>query len=213
MAAEQGRAVPHPPAGHLREIFPPAGGETEGGRKHVEILITLQSTPPHQPARLTYYTTLLRWANWPKPVLTASASSPERVTPDRGQLLTPPPCFMLSRCLTHPSHSFSKHSLKYCREGKEIFPAPPDRSETWMLAWPFSPRGDRSANDQQLKDDAGVRVPRKRWAARKGWQIPAQPSLFLWVKPHSQIQPAASHLQHKELHNQRIQIWSLQSLK
>lgn len=95
-----GLRYPPPSRWPPRQHFPPAGGKMEGGRKHVEILITLQSITPHQAACLTYYTTLLRWANWPQPVLAASASSPSSVTPRRARLLTPPPCsFTLGHCL------------------------------------------------------------------------------------------------------------------
>jgi len=60
MAEELGCAIPHPPAGHHGEIIPPAGGKTEDGRKHGEILIMLQSMTTHQPACLTYYIPFLR---------------------------------------------------------------------------------------------------------------------------------------------------------
>lgn len=68
---------------------------------------------------------------------------------------------LLSCLSTQPSHSFSQHDLKHCREDREIVPAPPDRSKTGMLEQPVSLRGDRSTNDQQTKD-AAVRVPGKQ---------------------------------------------------
>ena len=107
---------------------------------------------------------------------------------------------------TQPSRPFSQCYLKWCRE---IFPAPPDRKQTWMFLWPVLPRGHQSTNDQQMNDDVRVRVPGKGWAARKGQQNPGQPSSVLCVRPHWQMNPAVSHLQHKEHNNQCIQVWLL----